>query len=394
MKRLIFYKFLIISTLFAACNKVELDPEDGEPVFTAEAKFDGNPKAWQAGVEDFYMFSSFEKDDFDVHVFSGSFTKTDSIVSGESLAFHIRDYQQLAEGSPDIIEALEHSFGFADMSGNDSTLVTTIDTVWNAIFFVTQSIQPSGIQVIYEWDFGDQGGDTTLQDSISHIYEDTPHNVPVTLTVKAANNSCSGFYTKYITANGNAQNCQLNFNIDTFTFNSITITALPSGVAPYQYLWSDSTITGSTYYLQLNPVGMTYVAVTVTDALGCAVSGGLSTTIVSGTLPTICVAAFDYSIQQELIDSQYYQIIYADSLQLSKITIVYTNTEGIQYRSDRQPQEPNATIKILEVDEYDTNEKGEKTKKLTLEFTCRLWNEQGSFIDVTEGKAVIAVAYP
>ncbi|MBK9017692.1 MAG: hypothetical protein IPM82_28635 [Saprospiraceae bacterium] len=155
------------------------------------------------------------------------------------------------------------------------------------------------------------------------------------------------------------RNCQLNFNIDTSTFNYITITALPSGVAPYQYLWSDSTITGSAYYLQLNPVGMTNVAVTVTDALGCAVSGGLSTTIVSGTLPTICVAAFDYSIQQELIDSQYYQIIYADSLQFSKITIVYTNTEGIQYRSDRQSQEPTATIKILEVDEYDANEKGE-----------------------------------
>ena len=72
---------------------------DGKPVFIAEGKFDGSDKSWQAGVADYYLFSSFEKDALDVYEFTGSFAKKDS-TGGEVLTFRIRDLKQLPQGLP------------------------------------------------------------------------------------------------------------------------------------------------------------------------------------------------------------------------------------------------------------------------------------------------------
>ena len=91
----------IAKALLAGCRKVDLEPVDGDPVFTANMQMAGTAKAWQAGVDDYYMFSSFEKDPFDVHVFSGSFAKKDS-TGGEVFTIRIRDYQQVAQGLPDV----------------------------------------------------------------------------------------------------------------------------------------------------------------------------------------------------------------------------------------------------------------------------------------------------
>ncbi|MBK8566211.1 MAG: hypothetical protein IPN76_23430 [Saprospiraceae bacterium] len=94
------------------------------------------------------------------------------------------------------------------------------------------------------------------------------------------------------------------------------------------------------------------------------------------------------------MDFQTIHVDYADSLQFSAATIIYSDDAGNKYRSDRQPQPSDYYFKILEVSDYDENEKGEKTKKISLEFTCRVWNESGEHIDIREGRAVIAVSYP
>ena len=85
------------------------------------------------------------------------------------------------------------------------------------------------------------------------------------------------------------------------------------GTAPFSYLWSDGS-DSSSYNQILNPIGQVAVSVTVTDVTGCTVSAGLTTIAVPGTIPPICVAAFDYSTTPDIITTVDTQVIYADSL--------------------------------------------------------------------------------
>lgn len=398
MKRFIFYTILIIIGLLAGCRKIELEPNDGEPVFTANAKFNGAEQIWEAGIGGYYMYSSFEKDAFDVLVFKGKIAQADTLLCcTKTLEFLFRDSRE----NVDVFEinraiSSEIDYYFADYSGNNTTLVLVNDTTWLTNFVVSSYAQPQQ-SLVYEWDFGDGNSDSSILDSITHIYDLVPNNQPVTLITKAMNNSCSSYFTRNISApNNTSSNCNLGFNIDldSLSNNSILITANATGIPPYSYFWSDSTTSSS---FQADPSsfsGPFVVNVTVTDASGCTISAGLSSVINPGTVPQICVASFDFNIQQNIeVDSQLI-ITPLDSLQFSAMTIIHEDKLGNQYRSDRQPQLPSASIRIIDVADYEINEKGQKTKKISLLYTCRVWNELGEFIDLSEGKATIAVAYP
>lgn len=77
---------------------------------------------------------------------------------------------------------------------------------------------------------------------------------------------------------------------------------------------------------------------------------------------------------------------------MRRITIRWVNTEGDAYRSDLMFQSSDAYFNILESEPWENNENGEKTWKMTVEFSCRL--SQPSDTVNLEGIAVIAVAYP
>lgn len=397
MKRFVFYKILIITVLFAGCQKVELDgPVHGSPVFTASMAVDGVQKTWQAGVDDYYMFTEFEKDPFDVYVFTGRFEQKNG-GNGEVLTIRIRDFQQVFQGLPDMTGALDPSraFGFVSQSGGDTTWVAEVDTIGYKINFdASPSTVPPNVQVSYGWQFGDATGDTALVPAISHTYDSTfVPNTPVTLMLEGLNANFSAFLTKPISpSNNTGQFCSVGFDFDTLNVGSLQIFAQPTGVQPFSYNWSD----GSTanYYEANNPVGQVNASVTVTDANGCQAIAGVSTQFGGGTVPIFCAADFGYTVELVTVDTLVPIVTPGDSLQFSMVTIEYTDGDGTLFRSDLQDQGPGASFKILEVEDYDDNEQGEKTKKLTVQFTCRLWDAQGNFIDMTNGEGVIAVAYP
>ncbi len=391
MNRNIFYNTFIIIVLAFGCHKVELDPADGNPVFSAEAMLDGEPKLWQAGVDDYYMFSSFEKDALDVYTFIGELAKTDSCC-GPSIAFHFRDLVQRNSKPVDITESLDRDFTYADMTGSDTIWVTVTDTVWLANFDASQSILPQGLAPAYLWSFGDGVSGNSSNPGISHTYDSLNDSTTVRLDV-VAGSACSSFLQRPLFSNSPSQDCNLDFNWVADT-SGITITAQVIGVQPFSYLWSNFS-TSSQLNIPLDSINSSNVSVsvTVTDANGCVVQGGISTTYIPGTPTPVCLARFTHTLSPVLVDSTYIShIIPTDSLMFSKFTVVY-DSDGIEYRSDRQSQPAASQIRILDVEEYDLNEKGDKTKKLRLNFNCRVWNVVGEFIDIEDGEAVIAVAY-
>lgn len=395
MKRFIFYNLLIIIALATGCNKVELDPVDGDPVFTASFDLAGTSHEWLAGVDDYYMFSSFEKDAQDVYEFSGSFAKKDSI-GGETLTFHIRDYQQVFQGLPNVDETFltNTNFAFASMSGTDTIWQQQVDTLgWSVVFDASASIIPNS-PVAYIWSYGDNTSFSSDLQTSAHFYTQLPSQ-PVTLTVSTP--SCSASVTKQLNVLGSNTSCELDFDISlpNPSDSGIVVQAsLVNGLAPFSYVWSDSS-TADSLWIQSN-FGPVSASVTVTDAAGCTVSGSISTMLVQGIFPPLCVAKFSNSpaIPDTATTLVIDTIIVGDMLQFSRVKVEYTDLSGRFFSSFFQSQPSSSFLKILDVEDYDDNEKGEKTKKLTLEYACRLWDEQGNHIDIENGKAVIAVAYP
>ncbi len=397
MKRIIFYNILIITALVTGCRKVELDPKDGTSVFTAEAKFGDNQKTWQAGVDGYYMFSSFEKDPLDVYEFSGSFAQKDGLDSMEVFAFRIRDLEQRPQGFPDINAALEPNLFFGSESDSITIWKTIFDTTgYSTIFDASNSILPN-TQVAYEWTFGDGSIDFMSGTISQHIYALLP-NESVTLNITALNNSCSSSLTKPINTQGISPYCDLNIEayfqdpiIDsTFIVKVIDV----NGAAPFAYNWGNGS-TDDSVNIQVSS-GIIQASVTVTDAIGCTVSGSISTTLASGTVPPICIARFSNSPIVSLLDSMEVidTIIVGDMIQLSSAKIEYTDIAGNFYSSFLNSQPSSSFIKVIKTEDYDDNEKGEKTKKITLEYSCRIWSESGDYIDLNNGKATIAIAYP
>lgn len=398
MKRIIFYNSLIIIALSFGCNKIDVEPKNGEPVFVAEAKFDGIAQQWQAGEDGYYMFSSYKKDVLGVYEYIGTFAQEDT-TSGKKLSFHIRDAKVTSTGLPDVSGSLDSniSFMFASKSGNDTIWSTVIDTIgYQTTFDASSSILPN-IPVIYEWDFGDTTSALTDSIPVNHSYTSLP-NSQVKLTITAQNNICKSSLTKSLNYSGGNTSCEL-VNIDILpqspTLDSFLVTADFSGLSlPYTYSWSNGGTNNSV--IIVDSLGVLEATVTIVDGTGCSVTASISTTYNPGTVPPICLARFYNSpvVVDTMMNFIVDTVITGDNLQLSRIKIEYTNEDGVFYSSYFNSQPSSSFIKILKVDEYDRNENDEKTKKITLQYACRIWTESGEFIDISDGNATIAVAYP
>ncbi|MBI1227645.1 MAG: hypothetical protein GC192_20595 [Bacteroidetes bacterium] len=397
MKKTISYNLLIVVALLFGCRKVELEPVDGTPVFTAEAKFNDNLKSWQAGVDGYYMFSSFEKDPLDVYEFSGSFAQKDSLDDGEIFTIKIRDNKQRPQELPDINAALEPNLYFASESDTMTIWKTIVDTIgYDVTFNASNSIIPN-TPVSYEWTFGDGASDSISGQSTQHTYAQLPSE-SVTLSISSLNNTCSSSLTKPLNTQANTTFCDIN--LDAYFQNPVgdsifIVKAIATfGAAPFAYNWSNGSTTDSLSLLLSN--GNVQASVTITDANGCIVSGAISTTYVPGTVPPICIAQFSNSPVITLIDSTQVidTIIVGDMIQLSGVKVEYTDIVGNFYSSYLKPQPSFSFFKVINIEDYDKNEKGEKTKKVTVEYNCRIYSESGDYIDLKNGKAVIAVAHP
>jgi hypothetical protein len=191
-----------------------------------------------------------------------------------------------------------------------------------------------------------------------------------------------------------ADSCKLQLDLSPLASSGFVLKAdLLNAIPPFSYSWSNGAVGNVDSITIQDSIGIISAAVTITDDSGCTVSVDISTTYNPGALPQLCLARFTNSPVIPETDTLQIAVL-GDSLQFSKIKIEYTNLNGVFYSSYFENQPISSFIKILKTEDYDNNENNEKTKKITLEYNCRLWSETGDFIDITDGKAVIAVAYP
>lgn len=73
--------------------------------------------------------------------------------------------------------------------------------------------------------------------------------------------------------------------------------------------------------------------------------------------------------------------------------IVWIDPQGREWRSDLRKQESISYFRIVRSEAYDNNEKGNKTWKMDVEFSCALYLETGGEV-AFKGNGTLAVAYP
>ncbi len=384
MKKVIIY-FSLIVFAFASCSKVDLDEvPSGDPVFLVNAELDGADLDLAAGDDDFYMFSEYSKDNFDVYTMTGRFAKDSNCVAEceESLSFSIRS--STVDSMPnmpfDINTALAEGTNLNYFSFNNTTTVTgQIYTFSSSLFDALNTAIPGNVN----WEIFD--GQQIIIDSgniITFITSST-EDLDVRLSIDIQNGLGCTSYFKTKVKNGFAEFCELDLNANLMSQDSITLSLLGSNYD--SILWNGIPI--STLDIPIFGPPDSFITLEATDSnSGCSAELGICLNADSLMVSSIAFPKLDLQVFEDTM------IINGNGEQLSAVTIDYQDETGIY--SSKFVDNSNSTFTILKIEDYEVNENGEKTKKLTIEYDCILRKEGSGEEKNITGTAEIAVAYP
>ena len=373
MKRFwIFYFFVITGILFSSCKKEPVPvPSVANPVFSFTGNVAGSPVNIQAGVNDYYMYSSFIQDANHVYNFLGDLRKFNCTNCTNRISVQINDYKVSPLNAAAVIDTSLLPGYYA---------YQTHDTLSGSGYTVDFFSDPTGATPkTYLWNFGD--GITSTQANPSHTYSVSGHYAAcLSITFKDSLNSTSNICTEVKIGTADTV-CSATFIDSTMGGNNYFFIAnyIGPGV-PSTYLWDFGDGTTSTSVSPVHtfsPSVVYQVCLKITDNQG----------YVSNVCRNIATQGFSGSIAN-------FNFVPKGSTSnyLSTVKISWTDALGISYTSDYSPQPLSSYFQIVSVSEYSKNENNQKTKKLHVKFKCQVFNALNS-AQIDGADAVISVAY-
>jgi PKD repeat protein len=352
--------FLLVT--FSSCRKDDPVEQNGDPVFLATGTVGSTTLNLKAGVNDYYMYSSYSTDAQSILEFSGELRKINcSSPCPTSLRVRIRDYGTMTS------TVLDSSF-----SAGFYQYVTA-----QQLYTVNFTQQCEGdTNASYTWDFGDNSFGTGPNPS--HTYA-SPGNYFVSLLCTG---TCGQMNFTDTLALGTGCDMFPDFSVTPFGSDTLQFIATVSGgTAPYTFAWtfSDSAITGTgqNFTRMYNASGASVARLTVTDANGCTV--GLSKNVQVGQAN--CLANFAYQVSTNA------------SADYRKVTVEWVDANGTIWTSANPGQPANSTFQIISAEEYLPNENDQATKKIHLLVNCTLYNGTNSIL-LQNADLVFAFAHP
>jgi PKD repeat protein len=383
-------KLLIIVCTFviaiSSCKKKEF-PQNvtEEPAFYISANIDGTPVSLKAGAFGYYMYSSYAQDTNGMYTFVAEVKPANcGNACANSLRIELNDNQTSPlGGSSNISNSIKvGDYQFA----NTATVAPTL--IGYAVSF--KSIyNKSTANASYLWNFDDAG-------SLSN--EANPTHTYSTAGIKNVSLGISETATLPMTYIENPIKVTISpvavktriltpvINGNTITFSNTTNGG--SGTPPtYSYAWDfgdytmNSNSPNPTHTYSVN--GMYKVKLAVWDQTNDTAKYNFNVNTSNSFS-----AATNFSVASTT--PLYFTT--ATNL-LSKVKITYIDASGKKYYSNLQSQVgAGNAFKINSVEEYKVNESGQPTKKLKINFDCKLYDGT-SFVTLTNGEAVIAVSY-
>ncbi len=383
MKKVIIYIFLIVVAI-GGCKKVDLDEvPSGDPVFRVDATLAGTALNIVAGDDDFYMFSEFSKDNFEVYTMTGRFAKDSSCQNEceESLSFSIRSsYATPSISDFNFEDAVFDGDTFSYFSLSDSVAVNGFTYSFSGELVDSFGVPPA----LFIWEImeGNNSFITYIGESISHNYFGS-EDLNVRLKIYTPT-GCESYFETIVPNGNNAPNfCNLFIDVSYDSIGNLILSPIFGNPIFDTFIWNgDSTI--STPFV-INPNSLPNNVTLEAFNANCSVEMGVCT-FAQGALSS-AFPQFQVNVQ----DTTKFEMINVGE-QFSTVTIEYQDSTGIY--SSKFADNSNNTFTITNIENYEDNENGEKTKKLTIDYDCILRKEGSGEEKQIIGTAEIAVAYP
>ncbi|MBC7862431.1 MAG: PKD domain-containing protein [Bacteroidia bacterium] len=361
---------MLLLAVFFSCKKQDPVVTQNQPVFYLSGSVDGVPLDIKAGVNNYYMYSSYTHDTNDVYNFKGEFkTHNCSGVCPNSFEVTINDFQSQLPGTPAQISTslIPGYYAIQNVSGTPTQFITSF----------AESVTP-GVQTL-SWNFGDGG--TSSASNPSHTY--THPGIYDVCMVATFTNSCTSTICQKIKVEAPGNTLVSPIASNPPTGNTIQFNTISSfGAAPYVYYWDFGDGVTSA---QQNPqhtyavAGVYNVYLKVTDA-GSGISEANRNVSTQGF--TGCNSNFNFSTAAGATNSYGF----------SNVSIVYTDAAGLSWSSISASPNNGDYFRILSVDNYGTNENSQPVKKIKAAFKMRVYNG-ANFKDIVSNESVFAVSY-
>ena len=370
------FLFAFIGTLFVTCKKELPAPTvQNQPVFSFAGTINGNNVNWQAGVNNYYMYSNYTQNTSGVYSFNGTLQSTST--AANSIQILINDYKASSVNASAVIDSsLVPAYYSYNIPGGNSTKYSVVYI----------PVLGTGVPSTYAWTFGDGAVSNTANPT--HVYNH-PGDYRTSLTVKfdsGCTTTDSNIF-KMGTPDASTHITAINVSNAGGPVTNMKFSPLYTGTVK-KCLWEfgdghDTTINNADSVIhQYTNQGMYLVTLIVTD-----VNGNVSVyneNIVTVGYTTDCDVNYGTVISPA-----------TNPLSLSNITINYTDGGGNVYTSNSTSQGSGSSFQVLSVSPYQNNSSGNSTKMLKVSFTCDVFNSSANpSIIAISGTAIIAVAYP
>ncbi|MCE3227391.1 MAG: domain containing protein [Bacteroidetes bacterium] len=366
------FRYIIILVfslgMIISCKKKKY-PEsktENQPPFYFTADINNTPVNLAAGVDGYYMYSSYIQGPNNVYGFIANLRKPDSLYGTypNSLYIKINDSKVTAFGAPVTIDSALAPKPYPILAG------ASYSAQFQSFYNKTASS--------YMWNFGD--GQTSNQPNPSHVYtKQGKYNV--SLTVIGTSGCVSSM--SYVQKIGfPATSCIATATANATGGNTISFSSNAQGTMPFGRLWNfgDGTTSTSANPVHTYAFGGSYpVSLRVID--GNNDTSWVKLNVVTQADVSSCSTNF-------LVNT----VTTAPSLDLSNITITWTDASGVVYSSSNYQQPASSYFQIVSVENFDKNENNELTKKIKVKFRCNVYN--GTLVKLIDNaEATICVAY-
>jgi PKD repeat protein len=364
---------LICAGLFSHCKKKELpEAEPGnDPQFFFTGTVNGSPVRIDAGINDYYMHSSYSQASNGCYSFQAHLKPINCGVCPNSIRIELNDHVN----SP-----------MNGISGADSAFVPTCypyyTTAPGPITYTVQffALWQGSSGMNYQWNFGD-GTSSNAANPLHTFKRPGEYTVSLTATDTTMCSSTISNVQKFgITDN----RCNTTISVSTTSSTNTSFNHITTGAgqpSSYSFFWDFGDSYTSTQSLPTHSYvnqGMYPVSLEVTDSTGNKAK-----------------AYFNYSTPSNTVCAVNYIILSKGDLPnnsaWSNVIIKWYDSSGTEY-SSASVQPSSSYFRILSSEDYHSNENGQSTKKLHVKFSCRVYSGSSS-MDIKDAEAVVVVAY-
>ncbi|MEM1219865.1 MAG: hypothetical protein AAGH79_13185 [Bacteroidota bacterium] len=371
MKYIIPFSFVLFCAL--GCNELELPEPVEEPSIFELAV------SWSDGVQEVYRGE-------DKYLLEPRLEKAPDGIADHTTRYSQQDCLEACAGTweiifrnPNVIDAnVTGVLAGVSTWPYQAPLVqdTQIMTSYRAdLEAVTES---SGMNSTLRWRIN---GEEYNQDDQTITLEYDSLSGPLEVCLELESNNLNSYQCRRLELTEN-QSIHAQIRSDGTPALEVLYTDITGGVQPYQATWS----TGASSDLII-PNSPGEYCLEAVDNVGITSEQCVYYTPGQGVTFS---AAFDYEVHRRFTE---FYTTQGDPQQLGTMTIIYTDSNGIEYRSDRESQPSSSYFRISDGQSFAESFEGLPVWQVAIEFLVHLYPEEGTPLMVDQAQGTWAFAY-